>query len=200
MSVSRGVPAVPLLLFLAILVAVRVASARPVPIGPDVVAAVLLLYTPLLHYRRTGIPAWIRPGDPRTNLAVGAALAVGGAVLYLVYVRLPLPPPLRPGAGPLPPFGLFLAAQAFLVAVPEEVFFRGYLFDAFAEKGWEPLLATSLLFALAHVAIHATAYRALTFFPGLAFGWARRRTGNVFVPVALHLAYNALPYLGGSPP
>lgn len=198
MSALRSLPAAPLAVLLAILILVRLASARPfpaLPVGPDVVAAVLLLYTPLFRYRRRGLPDWIRPGNGRTNLFVGGALALGGAALYLAFASLPLPLPLRPPGGPLPPFAMFLAAQTFLVAVPEEVFFRGYLFDAFAEKGWEPLLATSLLFALAHVAIHATAWRALTFFPGVAFAWARRRTGNVYVPIALHVAYNALPYI-----
>lgn len=201
MGAIGRIPAGPLLLFAGILVLVRIASGPPpLPLGPDAVAAILFLYAPVFHYRRAGFPAWLRPRDARASIVTGAALAAGGAAVYLAFVRLPLPPSFRPDAAPLPPLGTFLAAQLFLVAVPEEVFFRGYLYDAFAEKGREPVIATSVLFALAHVAIHATPWRALTFVPGLAFGWARRRTGNILVPVALHLAYNALPFVAGAVP
>jgi len=82
-----------------------------------------------------------------------------------------------------------------LVALPEEVFFRGFLYDAFAEAGWEPVLSSSVLFAAGHLAILYSPYRALTFFPALLFGWTRKRTGAVYVPILLHLFFNLLPYL-----
>ncbi len=116
--------------------------------------------------------------------------------MFLLYANLPLPPgAAAPRAAAMPPAGEFLVRQALFAAIPEEVFFRGYLYDAFEESGWEPIVPTSALFAAGHLAVHASAYRALTFFPALMFGWARKRSGNVYVPAALHLAFNALPYL-----
>ena len=102
------------------------------------------------------------------------------------YYDLPFPlfPPSRGAHGP--PLVTFVFRQAFLVALPEEVFFRGYLYDVFEERGWEPVTITSLLFAAGHLVIDASAYRALTFFPALLFGWGRKKSGNIYVPVFLH--------------
>ncbi len=55
-----------------------------------------------------------------------------------------------------------------------------------------------MLFAAGHLAVHASPWRAMTFFPALLFGWARRTSGNVYVPVALHLAFNSFQYLPGA--
>jgi hypothetical protein len=114
---------------------------------------------------------------------------------FLLLSALALPPFSAPHGAGVPPFGAFFLRQAILVALPEEVFFRGYLYDAFEEKGWEPVTASSLLFAAGHLAIHASAYRALTFFPALLFGWGRKKSGTIHVPVLLHLLFNLFPYL-----
>ena len=165
---------------------------------PETITAALFLYVPLFHYWRRPSPSWTRFGDARRNAAVFAALLAAGAAAFLAYASLPLPPgAAAPRAAAMPPAAEFLARQALFAAIPEEVFFRGYLYDAFEENGWEPIVLTSALFAAGHLAIHASAYRGLTFFPALLFGWARKKTGNVYVPAALHLAFNALPYLAG---
>ncbi len=186
--------------YAGIILVVAFALRRPsslVLFQPDTVAAALFLYVPLFHYGRKGVPAWLGIRDARRSAAVLLALLAAGAAVYFGYSRLPLPPGAAPPpAAAMPPAAEFLLRQAVLAAIPEEVFFRGYLYDAFDEKGWEPVLLTSALFAGGHLAIHASPYRAMTFFPGLAFGWARRKTGNVYVPAALHLAFNAFPYLG----
>ncbi len=177
-------------------------SRRPssfVLLQPDTITAALFLYTPLFHYWRRPPPPWMRVVDPRRSAAVFAALALAGAAAFLLYASLPLPPgAAAPRAAAMPPAGEFLVRQALFAAIPEEVFFRGYLYDAFEENGWKPLVLTSALFAASHLAIQASAYRALTFFPALLFGWARRKAGNVYVPAALHLAFNAFPYLSGA--
>ncbi len=163
---------------------------------PDTITAALFLYLPLFHYRRRPPPQWVRVGAALRSAAVFAGLLVVGATAFLLYASLSLPPgAAAPRAAAMPPAGEFLVRQALFAAIPEEVFFRGYLYDAFEESGWEPIVPTSALFAAGHLAVHASAYRALTFFPALMFGWARKRSGNVYVPAALHLAFNALPYL-----
>jgi membrane protease YdiL (CAAX protease family) len=201
--ISPGrIPIQALLLLFGIALLVRLASAHPSSIllfQPDLLAAALFLYAPFLHYRRGKTPAWLRVGDAGRNVVALLALAAGGALAYYLYTLLPLPPSLSSQALPRPPLGEMLFRQGLLVALPEEVFFRGYLYDAFEEKGWEPVLPSSVLFAAGHLAIHASWYRALTLFPGLLLGGGRKITGNIYVPVLLHLLFNLLPWFAGGP-
>ena len=194
----RAVPLRAILLFLAVVALLRIASAHPprsILLQPDILGAALFLYTPFLHYRRGRAPSWISPGDLRTGLRLLLGAATAGTALYLLAARIPgVLPPAAPAAS-LPPLWEFLLRQALLVALPEEVFFRGYLYDAFEEAGWEPVLSSSLLFSAGHLAIHFSPYRALTFFPAVLFGWTRKRTGAIHAPILLHLAFNLLPYL-----
>lgn len=202
MKRSGSVPVQALLLLLGIVLLVRLASSVPSSFPlfqPDLLAAALFLYAPLLRYRRGNAPSWLRVGNAGRNALAFLSLAAGGALAYCLYTLLPLPPSLAPYAGPRPPLAETLLRQALLAALPEEVFFRGYLYDAFEEKGWEPILPSSVLFAAGHLAIHATWYRALTLFPGLLLGGGRKITGNIYVPVLLHLLFNLLPWFAGSP-
>jgi membrane protease YdiL (CAAX protease family) len=52
-------------------------------------------------------------------------------------------------------------------------------------------LITSVLFAAAHLVYHSGLHAALVFFPSLVFGHFRERSGGVWAPIALHVAYNA---------
>jgi membrane protease YdiL (CAAX protease family) len=201
--ISPGrIPIQALLLLLGIALLVRLASAHQssfLLFQPDLLAAALFLYAPFLHYRRGKTPAWLQVGDAGRNVVALLALAAGGALAYYLYTLLPLPPSLSPQAVPRAPLGETLFRQGLLVALPEEVFFRGYLYDAFEEKGWEPVLPTSVLFAAAHLAIHASWYRALTLLPGLLLGGGRKITGNIYVSVLLHLLFNLLPWFARGP-
>lgn len=88
----------------------------------------------------------------------------------------------------------------FLVALPEEVFYRGYLqtrLDAVFKKkirilgadvGWS-LVVASAFFALGHL-VEPRPDKLGTFFPGLVFGWLRARTGTVGGAVIFHAACN----------
>ena len=115
-------------------------------------------------------------------------------------MRLPLPPAISPYRGTVPLTAAIAAHHLLLVALPEEVFFRGYLYDAFEEAGREPVLPVALLFAVGHFVIAPSPFRLLTFFPALLLGWGRKRSGNVYVPTAVHFLYNLFPSLiGGSP-
>jgi membrane protease YdiL (CAAX protease family) len=144
------------------------------------------------------VASWTRLADAKRSAVLLLALGTVGAIAFLLVSLSPFSPfPASHGAGS-PSLGAFVMRQAFLVALPEEVFFRGYLYDALEEKGWEPIIASSLLFAAGHLVIHASAYRALTFFPALLFGWGRKRSGNIYVPVLLHLLFNLFPYLPGA--
>lgn len=102
------------------------------------------------------------------------------------------------------PDGLAIAAfeHVFLVALPEEVFFRGYLqtqLDRASGRRWRILGAefgiglplAAVLFGICHI-VNGGPARLITAFPGVWYGWLRARTGNVWVPAAYHAASNLL--------
>jgi uncharacterized protein len=104
----------------------------------------------------------------------------------------------------LPPdFALLALTQLLVVAVPEEFFFRGYLYFRLEQRwpsrrklagapvGW-PLLVTSLLFGLGHVLVDLDPARMVVFFPALAFGWMRARTGSIAAGALFHALCNVL--------
>jgi uncharacterized protein len=109
------------------------------------------------------------------------------------------------GVHPQLPEGFLVLAlsQILVVAVPEEVFFRGYLMSRFearfpsrsrlwgAAVGW-PLLLTSLLFATGHFLVDLQPTRLAVFFPALAFGWMRSRSGSVAPGAVFHALCNLL--------
>jgi membrane protease YdiL (CAAX protease family) len=100
-------------------------------------------------------------------------------------------------------FLLLALSQILVVAFPEEVFFRGYLMSRFeqvwpsrcrlwgAPVGW-PLVLSSLLFALGHFLVDFQPARLAVFFPALAFGWMRNRSGSVAPGAVFHALCNLL--------
>lgn len=102
-----------------------------------------------------------------------------------------------------PDFALLALNQVLVVALPEELFFRGYLLGRL-EVVWPParrlfgapvgraLLASAVLFALGHFLVDFNPQRLAVFFPALVFGWMRARTGGVVAGAAFHAACNLL--------
>jgi uncharacterized protein len=170
-----------------------------------------------------GLP-WEGVSDPRTWRAWGrgaaAALAVA-AIVFPVFAAgfaayaalLPALPPsvarvLAPYGG-APRFALRLPeglpllalVQLLVVALPEELFYRGFVQTAWARtapsRGGVVLGArlgagfvwTQLLFAAGHLVV-LQPWRLGTFFPGLLFGWLRERTGGLAAPIVLHALSN----------
>lgn len=101
----------------------------------------------------------------------------------------------------LPPrFGRTAALELLVVALPEELFYRGFiqtrLRDAWPKGAllWGGRLgpaffATAALFAFGHLAIFEF-WRLAVFFPALLFGWMRERTGTVVGSTLLHAFCN----------
>jgi uncharacterized protein len=92
--------------------------------------------------------------------------------------------------------------QLFVVALPEEFFYRGYiqtrLRDAWPEgrlflgaRLGRAFWVTAVLFALGHLAIFQV-YRLGVFFPALLFAWMREKTGSVVGAALLHACCNLL--------
>jgi hypothetical protein len=102
----------------------------------------------------------------------------------------------------LPASFLLLACnQLIVIAIPEELFFRGYLLSRLEER-WPSrrrllgapvgvaLVASSALFALGHVLVVPNPQRLAVFFPALIFGWMRARTGSIAAGAAFHALCN----------
>jgi len=100
-------------------------------------------------------------------------------------------------------FALIAANQILVVALPEEIFFRGYLLQRL--DAWRPphrrllgapvgvaLPLSAVLFALGHVLVDFNPQRLAVFFPALIFGWLRARTGSLAAGVGFHAACNLL--------
>ncbi len=137
------------------------------------------------------------------------------ALGYQAFVEwLPsLPPPLARSLAPYvgsprfelrapPELALRIVAQLLVVALPEELFYRGFMQTAWsrapgrrvrllgAELG-PGFVRTQALFALGHLLV-LQPWRLGTFFPGLLFGWLRARTGGLAAPVLFHALSNLL--------
>ncbi|NRA33999.1 MAG: CPBP family intramembrane metalloprotease [Polyangiaceae bacterium] len=101
--------------------------------------------------------------------------------------------------GPAPAEALL--GQLLVVAVPEEMFYRGYLHGAldklhpprwriFGAQIGPSLLIASAIFALGHVITEPHPNRLAVFFPALLFGWMRARTGGIGAAVIFHAFCN----------
>lgn len=98
--------------------------------------------------------------------------------------------------------------QLIIIALPEEAFYRGYLqsrldeamparIKVFGASVGPALIATSIIFALGHFATIREPARLAVFFPSLAFGWLRARTGGIGAGVAFHASCNIFSELLG---
>ena len=170
-------------------------------------AAALFLYVPLLLLMRTRT----RPEEwgitPKRfffslNMFLVLSLLILPAfvLLYWLYRVWWLHLPVRVS---LPEDWLLLLLYHLLcVALPEEVFYRGYVqsrlnqvvsqrMNLFSAPVGFGLLYTSLLFALGHFFISLRPEALATFLPGLLFGWLRERTGSIVASTAFHALCNA---------
>jgi uncharacterized protein len=119
---------------------------------------------------------WHRPTAPFSLSRMAHALSGGRALGYLDL-----------GLGHL-----------LAVALPEEAFFRGYLQSELARKTPTStfraqalaIFLTSVIFALGHFLTFPHPARLAVFFPSLAFGVLRARTGGIGASVLFHALCN----------
>lgn len=98
---------------------------------------------------------------------------------------------------------LAVVIEVFAVALPEEMFHRGYLMSALEER-WPArgrvlgvpfgaaAVVASAMFALGHLVGMAELARLATFFPALLFAWLWRKSNTLWAPTLLHAASNLL--------
>lgn len=97
----------------------------------------------------------------------------------------------------------FCAVQLVVVALPEELFFRGFLLGLL-EQRFPPkrrilgggvglaLVISAAMFALIHLPKDGDPRALATFFPGLLFGWMRSATGSIMASTLTHAGSNIL--------
>ncbi len=102
-----------------------------------------------------------------------------------------------------PDFWQQALGQVVVVAIPEEIFYRGYLLGRLerwrparrtlwgAPIGWA-LVLHALLFGLGHFLVDLNPLRLAVAIPALAFGVLRHLGGSIVAPVILHAAANIL--------
>lgn len=139
----------------------------------------------------------------QTAGALGWALLVCALTLppfwlgYLTWFAIDRP--LSPDLGP--EFWDGALGHLIVIALPEEMFYRGYLQTQLdqaypprlrvlgARLGWGVVLA-SVIFAMGHVLSTPHPSRLAVFFPSLVFGWLRARTDGIGSAVLYHAACN----------
>jgi uncharacterized protein len=97
----------------------------------------------------------------------------------------------------------FCLVQLVVVALPEELFFRGFLLHLL-EKRFPPkrrllgggvglaLVLSAVAFAVIHLPKDGDPRALATFFPGLMFGWMRSATGSILASTVTHAGSNIL--------
>lgn len=99
-------------------------------------------------------------------------------------------------------WGQWMVFQFTHVALPEEVFFRGYVLTGLVQWNRQSLRSTgswnvsisvvlsSAVFALFHVIVQQSGFGLLTFFPGLILGVLFVKTQSLVIPVMFHVLAN----------
>ena len=171
-----------------------------VPVWPTWVVALLpslWINLPLISLliRREPLVAW---GIDRPD-----ARATAGHLLLFLALIMPMSLALLTGVGAIEPawdlsptrLTATLAHQLLWVALPEELFFRGYLWRRLADprRGRAAaIVANGVLFAATHALIHPGAWALATLLPGCYFAWLRCRTRNLTAPILAHALANTL--------
>lgn len=142
-------------------------------------------------------PAAIRHWAVGLGLGAGAALFVVGLPLLIDKAYF-----VKSAEYPFSPGGLFLVAIVLLFgAFGEELIFRGYPFQMLAGRygTFQILLPSAVLFAAAHAGNLNSSPLALfnTFLWGVALGYSVLRSGDLWLPIAIHFGWNfTLPLFG----
>ena len=195
-----------------------------------VLVPVLFMYAPVWSCQLRGADPWAYPmalppwpWEDSTEWATGLRWGFGLSALVLVpfvagyhvwqtmlapELEVALGVTLYPGTpaftGRLPSAWWLLeviGTQLFFVAIPEEMFYRGYV-QTRLDEAWAPrwrvlgtlvgpgLLATCVIFALGHTVVIYQWWHVFIIVPSLAFGWLRARTGSIVAGSVFHMWCN----------
>jgi membrane protease YdiL (CAAX protease family) len=182
-----------------VVLAVGAAAALwPGPWAAPVLALVMLLAPIALAGPRGAVPRF-EPGREARSALEG--LAAGAVLIPVFFLGIWLFWRFNSGDVTAGKVARQAGAQLFLVALPEEFFFRAFLQGGLerlarrklalpgARVGWG-LPAAAALFALAHLVAQGAPAALLVFFPGLVFGWLWARRASLAGPVIFHALCN----------
>ncbi|MCB9665933.1 MAG: CPBP family intramembrane metalloprotease [Alphaproteobacteria bacterium] len=148
--------------------------------------AILLVgppYIALYHLWHTAIFPWI----------LGGLCDLGGPTCAMARFQTAVGPAWRLPAEPLQ----LVAYHVLFVAIPEELYYRGYV-QSRLDEVWTPRwriggallgpgwLVTCVVFALGHSVVSFQWWHLAIVFPSLVFGWMRARTGGVLAGAFFH--------------
>jgi membrane protease YdiL (CAAX protease family) len=168
---------------------VATCAGAPVIIGLTVLFAALARGITVRDYLALCGPAWKTVG--RWCLVVLLFIAATDSITYLVQGRIV--PPVMEQVYATARF-VPLLWLAFVVVAPftEELFIRGFLFQGVAHSRLGPvgaIVLTSIVWSVLHTQYDLYGI-AVIFLGGLLLGYARLRSGSVFVPIAMHMVQN----------
>jgi len=169
---------------------------------------VLFMYMPVLACNLRGADSWSYPlalpafNDKtpwvealKLNAILIGVIVVPFVVIYHFWQTLVFGHEFE---GTLPSQPLMLIGyHLFFVAIPEEMFYRGYMMSRFDElftPRWRVfgtlvgpgLLVTCVLFAFGHSIVQVQWWHFAIIVPSLAFGWLRARTDNIIAGAMFH--------------
>ncbi|MCA9494390.1 MAG: CPBP family intramembrane metalloprotease [Myxococcales bacterium] len=214
------------LVYLGTLIGIRLVVQLVQSAGlPDLLLAlvpILFMYMPVWSCRLRGADPWDYPmalpsfrdrdawlGAARVTLVLCVLVVVPYVLGYHLWqtvlvpaiqdalgVRLYAIQPALRWVWPSNPLKL-AAYHLFFVAIPEEMFYRGYL-QTRLDEVWAPrwdvlgttvgpgLLVTCVLFAFGHSLVVLQWWHVFIIVPSLAFGWLRQRTGGIVAGAFFH--------------
>lgn len=167
------------------------------------IALVFFLLIPSIIERSNDVLGFkFRPKDNLLVFAISLAFFLSLYLLLSLAGDVDIPyvvkiSPKPPSINTIKWFFVFLLG----VAIPEEIFFRGFIqgrMNLFFGKsftllgtrfGWG-LILSSILFMLIHLPQDISIMRFLTFFPGLLFGFIREKYNSIFPAAIFHAMSN----------
>jgi membrane protease YdiL (CAAX protease family) len=198
---------------LAIFMASRQAFSKPY-LG--VIAAVLFLYIPIIFlFIRKQHPAFYGISKKGLFKSIARALLaaiiifpvyIAGFYIYMKHVYgLDVVFSIT-GLIHQPQSLIFSLNTLFMVAIPEEVFYRGYLqselrqcdkqkINLFGVKTGVSFLILNALFAAGHLIVIPDISRLAVFFPGLVFSWLREKDDNIAGSIIFHWLSDVLSFV-----
>lgn len=134
------------------------------------------------------------------SVVAGPVLAVGVSVLGVMMRAPEVGDPIRGMITGRVSLAVVVVFGVIVAPFVEELFFRGFLFPLVARSigPWLGMVATAVLFALPHGAQNEWAWQQLTLIAlaGVAFGFARYRTGATSASFLMHASFNATQFVG----
>jgi hypothetical protein len=134
------------------------------------------------------------------SVLTGPVLAVGVSFLGVLLRAPDVRDPIREMITGRASLAVVVVFGVLIAPFVEELMFRGFLLPLIARSvgPWLAIILTAVLFALPHGAQNEWAWQHLTLIAlaGVAFGFARIRTGATSASFLMHASFNATQFLG----